>query len=295
MDRSTVLAELGIVSWHWRDREHNKPMVQDHQDTRGDLRVEHDREGTINEVHSAVPATVYPLQRIVDENSTVSQIKTVPPPLAETSTEKSDQERIARISSMSWEEIEKSINSCDACALCRSRKNTVVGVGDHSASWMIIGEAPGAEEDLRGEPFVGRAGRLLDAMLSAVGQSRGQGVYIANVLKCRPPNNRNPSSSEIVQCMPYLKRQIDLVRPAGLLLLGRFAAQSVLNTSDSIASLRSKQNHTKPHYYEAIPAIVTYHPAYLLRKPQDKALAWSDFVLARQVFQGHAYSKSTST
>jgi len=182
---------------------------------------------------------------------------------------------------MDWPQLRAAVASCRACALCETRTQAVFGVGDERASWMVIGEAPGAEEDRRGEPFVGNAGRLLDQMLAALGLSRERDVFIANVLKCRPPNNRDPSPDEIRHCEPYLQRQIELVSPRVIVVVGRIAAQALLRTEASLASLRARV-----HRYRVgdttIPLVVTYHPAYLLRSPPDKARAWADLCLARR-------------
>jgi DNA polymerase len=174
-----------------------------------------------------------------------------------------------------WIELKQAVRACTACGLHKSRTQTVFGVGDESADWMLIGEAPGAEEDRLGEPFVGQAGKLLDNMLAAVGLGRGKNVYIANVLKCRPPGNRNPEPEEVEKCSPHLRRQIELIAPKLILAMGRFAAQTLLNTDASIASLRGRV-----HAYAGVPLIVTYHPAYLLRNLPDKAKAWEDLVFA---------------
>jgi uracil-DNA glycosylase len=190
------------------------------------------------------------------------------------------------IGRMGWEELERSVEACTACELHRTRNRTVFGVGHRSAEWMLVGEAPGAEEDARGEPFVGQAGRLLDNMLAAVGLTRigttPQSVFIANVLKCRPPGNRNPEPGEVAQCDPFLKRQIELVNPKLVLVMGRFAAQSLLGTDASIASLRGKV-HRIEVAGRHVPVVVTYHPAYLLRNLADKAKSWADLCLAREV------------
>jgi len=154
-------------------------------------------------------------------------------------------------------------------------------VGDENADWMLIGEAPGAEEDRLGDPFVGQAGKLLDNMLAAVGLSRRTNVYIANVLKCRPPGNRNPAPEEVAQCSPHLLQQIELIKPKLILAMGRFAAQTLLETSASIASLRGRL-----HRYAGVPLIVTYHPAYLLRTLEDKAKTWEDLVFAKKTMAG---------
>ena len=183
-------------------------------------------------------------------------------------------------SSNTWIELKQAVPACTACGLHRSRTQTVFGVGDENADWMLIGEAPGAEEDRLGEPFVGQAGRLLDNMLAAIGLSRGKNVYIANVLKCRPPGNRNPEPEEVEKCSPHLRRQIELIAPKLILAMGRFAAQTLLNTDASIASLRGRV-----HAYAGVPLIVTYHPAYLLRNLPDKAKSWEDLVFALKTIQ----------
>jgi uracil-DNA glycosylase len=179
---------------------------------------------------------------------------------------------------LDWEALARRVAGCTACELHRGRINTVFGVGDRSADWMIIGEAPGSEEDRQGEPFVGRAGRLLNAMLEAVGLSRNQ-VYIANTLKCRPPGNRDPRPEEMTCCHAYLARQIDLVRPRLILSVGRISAQSLLQTDQPVGRLRGRI-HRLPD--SQIPLVVTYHPAYLLRKPTEKRKAWADLKLARK-------------
>ena len=185
-------------------------------------------------------------------------------------------ERAAAIAAMSWDELIASITTCTACKLCTTRNKTVPGAGDRAPSWMVIGEAPGENEDLHGEPFVGKAGQLLDAMLAAVGKQRSAGVYIANVIKCRPPANRNPEPDEIAACAPYLKRQISLATPKLLLAAGKFAAQTLLNRDDTVALMRVEGG-----YFENIPVVVTYHPSYLLRSPLEKSKAWDDLLKAR--------------
>ncbi len=189
-----------------------------------------------------------------------------------------DADRSARIAGLSWEQAEAEVAGCRACGLCEGRSRTVFGTGNPSARWMIVGEAPGAEEDKQGEPFVGQAGRLLDSMLAAVGRMRPEDVYISNVLKCRPPNNRNPEPLEVAQCSPFLLRQVELVQPALIIAMGRFAAQALLGTDASIASLRGKV-----HRYQGRPTVVTYHPAYLLRTLTDKAKAWEDLCLVMEL------------
>ncbi len=186
------------------------------------------------------------------------------------------------VKTMDWPTLQSVVRDCTACSLCQTRKQTVFGVGRPDAKWMLIGEAPGAEEDAKGEPFVGQAGRLLDNMLASIRLTREQDVFIANVLKCRPPGNRNPAPEEVRQCEPYLLRQIALIQPRMIVVLGRFAAQSLLNTDASIASLRGKVHKVK-FGETVIPVVVTYHPAYLLRNLPDKAKAWADLCLARSL------------
>jgi len=179
-----------------------------------------------------------------------------------------------------WIELKQAVPACTACGLHKSRTQTVFGVGDENADWLLIGEAPGAEEDRLGDPFVGQAGRLLDNMLAAIDLKRGENVYIANVLKCRPPGNRNPEPEEVAKCTPFLRRQIELIGPKLIVAMGRFAAQTLLNTDASIASLRGRV-----HSYAGVPLIVTYHPAYLLRNLPDKAKAWADLVFANKTMK----------
>jgi uracil-DNA glycosylase len=187
--------------------------------------------------------------------------------------------RTAHIAGMDWDQLAATVSVCEACGLCRTRKQTVFGVGARNARWMLVGEAPGAEEDARGEPFVGQAGRLLDAMLAANGLKRSADVFIANVLKCRPPGNRDPHPEEVAACEPFLMRQLELVNPDVMVVLGRFAAQSLLATDASIARMRG-QVHQIEVAGRRVPVIVTYHPAYLLRTLSDKAKAWADWCLA---------------
>ena len=187
-------------------------------------------------------------------------------------------ERIGATAAMDWRQLEAAVQACTACALHARRRQSVFGVGDEQADWLLIGEGPGAEEDERGEPFVGQAGRLLDNMLASIGLRRGQDVYIANVVKCRPPGNRVPEPGEAAQCAPYLERQIGLLRPRLVVALGRTAASNLLRTDASIASLRGRV-----HDLRGTPLLVTYHPAYLLRNLSDKAKAWEDLCMARDL------------
>ncbi len=187
-------------------------------------------------------------------------------------------------STADWQALEEAVRTCTRCSLYEGRTQTVFGVGNRNAEWMVIGEAPGAEEDRQGEPFVGRAGQLLNAMLKAIGLAREQ-VYIANILKSRPPNNRDPLPGEVAACEPFLQRQIQLIQPKIILAVGRIAAQNLLKTDTKIGALRGKR-FTCPS--TDIPVVVTYHPAYLLRAPGEKRKAWEDLKFACKVFRDEA-------
>ena len=189
-------------------------------------------------------------------------------------------DRRARILQMDWQELKACVAVCKDCPLHEKRTQSVFGVGDENADWLFIGEGPGAEEDAKGEPFVGQAGKLLDSMLAAISLRRGDNVYIANVVKCRPPGNRNPEPHEAQQCEPYLERQIALIEPRLIVALGKVAVQNLLKTDATISSLRGRL-----HSYRDIPLIVTYHPAYLLRNLPDKAKAWADLCFARKTMR----------
>ena len=214
-----------------------------------------------------------------------------PVPMAAPTPQRAD--RPSGVETMGWAELQQAVAGCTACKLCSTRKNTVFGVGPAApadgvaprADWMIVGEAPGENEDIKGEPFVGQAGKLLDNMLRAIGVSRNEpdaapprSAFITNVLKCRPPANRNPEPDEVAQCEPFLKRQIELLQPRIILAMGRFAIQSLLGTQEPVGRLRGRV-----HDYNGVPLVVTYHPAYLLRNLPDKAKAWADLCLARSI------------
>jgi uracil-DNA glycosylase len=185
----------------------------------------------------------------------------------------------ADIPRLSWEQLQQQVAACKSCGLHETRTQTVFGTGNPNADWLIIGEAPGQQEDLRGEPFVGRAGQLLDQMLIAVGLDR-QAVFIANVLKCRPPNNRDPATAEAAACRHYLERQIELINPRIVLAVGRIAAQLLLASDAPLGRLRGREHFLKNG---TLPLVVTYHPAYLLRSPSQKAKAWQDLCLAMSI------------
>jgi DNA polymerase len=191
----------------------------------------------------------------------------------------------ADIAALGWPELRAAVAECRACELCHSRTQTVFGVGHPQAHWMVVGEAPGENEDLQGEPFVGASGQLLDRMLAALNLTRAedgpqppsQRVYIANTLKCRPPRNRNPTADEMAQCEPFLVRQIELLKPRIILAMGKFAVQALLRSDEPVGKLRGRV-----HRYQGVPLVVTYHPSYLLRSLPEKAKAWDDLCLAAQ-------------
>ncbi len=223
--------------------------------------------------HGAARATVAALP---PAEASLAPASVAPPP--------GDSPRAAEIAQLGWDQLRQSIADCRACGLCAQRKQAVPGVGDEAASWLFIGEGPGAEEDAQGEPFVGQAGKLLDAMLAAIALRRGKDVYIANAVKCRPPANRTPEAAEMAACAPYLKRQIALIEPKLIVLLGRAAVQAVLGAEGSLASLRGKTLAYRDGE-RMIPVLVTYHPAYLLRTLPDKAKAWEDLCRARALMR----------
>ncbi|WP_232468005.1 uracil-DNA glycosylase [Bordetella genomosp. 13] len=199
-------------------------------------------------------------------------------PVAQESAE-DRQARLRRIEAADVETLHGMVSGCTACGLCQGRRHAVFGMGAANPRWMVVGEAPGEQEDRQGLPFVGRSGQLLDAMLASVGMSRERDVFIANVIKCRPPGNRNPTPEEVAACAPYLMRQIALFKPERILVLGRFAAQTLLGTDATIGNLRGRVHHVESEGRQ-IPVVVSYHPAYLLRSPIEKARSWQDLRLA---------------
>lgn len=184
------------------------------------------------------------------------------------------------VGALDWPALARQVAGCRACSLCEQRKQAVLGVGDTSPDYLFIGEGPGADEDAKGEPFVGQAGKLLDSMLAALDIARGNRVYIANAVKCRPPGNRTPEPAEMAACWPYLERQIALLKPKIIVLLGKAAVHAVLHDDKSLASLRGRRFD-----HAGIPVVVTYHPAYLLRNLPDKAKAWEDLLFARRTLR----------
>ncbi len=227
-------------------------------------------------VSAAVSDPVPGATRVVEKTG----VRAVPmrsPLPTPTSTPVPDPERVARIATLDWDALKVEANSCTACRLCKQRKQAVLGVGAIDAPWLFVGEGPGSEEDDQGEPFVGPAGKLLDAMLVAAGLQRGREVYIANVVKCRPPGNRNPSSDEALACAPLLDRQIALIKPKLIVALGKIALNRLTGSDASMASMRGNL-----HEYRGIPVVATYHPAYLLRNLPDKLKAWEDLIFAKR-------------
>ena len=244
--RDEILRELGLApTWRLREPAPELPVVD------------------------AAPAIASALQ--ASEPVTVRGLPKVPPLDA----------RALQIASFDWPQLQESVAGCVACPLHKGRNKTVFGVGDEAADWLFVGEGPGAEEDAKGEPFVGQAGKLLDNMLGAIKLKRGHNVYIANTVKCRPPGNRNPEPGEAAQCEPYLHRQIALIKPKLIVALGKVAAVNLLKRDAAVASMRGKI-----HQYQGIPLIVTYHPAYLLRSLPEKAKAWVDLCFAVETMQG---------
>jgi uracil-DNA glycosylase len=223
----------------------------------------------------SAPTVTKPIVRPVNEKVVPSK-----PIAATATTAPPDPARAARIATLDWQGLNDESATCNACGLCKQRKQAVFGVGATDAPWLLVGEGPGADEDEQGEPFVGQAGKLLDAMLAALKLQRGREVYIANVVKCRPPGNRTPTTDEAMACAPFLDRQIDLIKPRIILALGKTAAMRLTASEASMASLRGSV-----HEYRGIPVVATYHPAYLLRNLPEKLKAWEDLIFARRTLE----------
>jgi uracil-DNA glycosylase family 4 len=221
-----------------------------------------------------------PDNAVAADSVTADEAEPVQNPLVRQSAPVLDVDRTAQIHAMDWPQLKASASMCTACALYKTRKRAVLGVGDEKAEWLFVGEGPGAEEDEIGEPFVGQAGKLLDNMLAAIALKRGNNTYIANVVKCRPPGNRTPELAEAHACEPYLTRQIELIRPRLIVALGKVAAQNLLGLEATLASLRGRV-----HQYRGTPLIVTYHPAYLLRNLVEKSKSWEDLCFAVETMQ----------
>lgn len=260
--RESVLREMGLAPL-WRLRTPSFDVEQ--------------AAGLVGDVQEQ-PATVVESRATVSPAAAAPTPAPTPSPVSLPLAPAGRSARAERIARLDWDELEADIHACRECVLGSGRQRAVPGVGDRRGRWMLVGEGPGAEEDRKGDPFVGQAGRLLDNMLAAIGLRRGEDVYIANAVKCRPPHNRTPEPAEIAACLPYLERQIELVCPSVLIALGRPAAQALLAREVRIATARGQRFD-----YHGIPVVVTYHPAYLLRNPQDKVKAWEDLCFARRL------------
>lgn len=288
-----MLSEMGVRVW--------APKAPKPVQAEPDTRQAPDPAPVHKPVLSPVPTAEQRPPKAVPQEITTTPVQLRQAPTTAPTPASRPSISVEGIERMDWPQLQSTVAACRACGLCEGRTQTVFGVGSQHAQWMVIGEAPGENEDRQGEPFVGQAGKLLDSMLAAIRLSRQagnsaddlaekpahgkggakEGVYIANVLKCRPPGNRNPAPEEIAQCEPYLRRQVALVSPKIILAMGRFAVQSLLQTSEPIGRLRGRV-----HRYEGVPVIVTYHPAYLLRSLSEKSKAWDDLCLALDVANG---------
>ncbi|MCZ4305203.1 uracil-DNA glycosylase [Zoogloeaceae bacterium G21618-S1] len=263
--RESILREMGLGPiWRLRDAPDTEvPDVEAVADAAVDVAPD-------------TPANP-PLRRLSSEMLSMARNADVAAEAPAALTSAESREPPAAAADLDWDALTQAIQACRDCSLCEQRTHAVPGIGDHQADWLIVGEGPGAEEDVQGQPFVGKAGKLLDAMLSAIGLARGENVYLTNAVKCRPPMSRPLDASELAACFPYLSRQIELIKPRLIVVLGRPAAQALLNTDIRIASARGRCFD-----YRGIPVVVTYHPAYLLRNPLDKAKAWEDLCFARR-------------
>ncbi len=270
--REAILRELNLYPL-WKRRESPLPIPTGDM-TAADAVVQPDPSVSITTRGSAearkAEIPVVPVeQREPEKNETPEKTKEAP-----AVSQASDAE------GLDWSQLKQRVKACTLCKLRAGCTQTVLGVGDESADWLFVGEGPGVDEDALGEPFVEQAGKLLDNMLMSIKLKRGNNVYIANIVKCRPPGNRNPETDEIASCLPYLQRQIELIRPRVIIALGKVASNALLGSPATLASLRGKL-----HDYRGTPLIVTYHPAYLLRSPSEKAKAWQDLLLAVDTMQ----------
>lgn len=258
MQRSELLAALDLPNWRLRSRAAVADTAED---------VEEAPPGDAFVVDQGVP---------VDRPNSRNSAPIAAPVVSVAAPSLSAAPSVAVPEGDSWEALESEIAACRACGLCSLRKQTVPGAGDREADWLFVGEGPGPEEDEQGEPFVGQAGHLLDAMLASINLKRGQNVFMANAVKCRLPGNRMPDASEIAACRPFLNRQIALLKPKVIVALGRAGALALLDKDETLSSQRNKLADR-----QGVPVVVTYHPAYLLRTPLDKFKAWEDLCLAR--------------
>jgi len=235
------------------------------------------------EERTASPWPAEPAALAARDAASPSSVAPVVPPVAEAVQGRADGKAKVEVSNLDWPALARQVAECRACSLCEQRNQAVFGVGDTNPDWLFIGEGPGSEEDAKGEPFVGQAGKLLDNMLAALDIARGNRVYIANAVKCRPPGNRTPEAAEMAACWPYLERQIALLKPKVIVLLGKAAVHAVLHDDKPLGGMRGK-----PYEFAGIPVVVTYHPAYLLRNLPDKAKAWEDLLFARRILRERA-------
>jgi uracil-DNA glycosylase len=275
-----MLAEMGVRVWWPQATSGEAPAVHEHIGTSPNpVQAPAPASGLSSGLAVAAPKAPA-MQRSAPEAAVTPQAPAAPPP-----TEPSVQPLAEGVARMDWPLLHSTIETCQACALCAQRQKSVLGVGDVQADWMVIGDPVGEVEGQRGEPFVGPAQQLLSNMLKAVGLSREakgpSGVYITSSLKCRLADNRNPSAQELATCAPYLAREVALVQPKVIVLMGRFSIQSVLQTQEPLGKLRGQV-----HRYQGVPVVVTYHPDSLLRSAPDKAKAWADLVLALTTVQG---------
>jgi DNA polymerase len=272
--QQALLREMGVRLWLPPAAPHNVAADLSLADRAAGL--------TVAGVNTRAGVQPIAVQRRVDPAAVATPAAS---PVSQPAPERAQAASSGAVATMGWDELAATVSTCRACALCEGRRQTVFGVGHKQACWMLIGEAPGEQEDREGEPFVGKAGQLLDNMLRAAKLTRSEAepqrqVYIANVLKCRPPNNRNPLPEEVSRCEPYLRRQVALVQPEVIVAMGRFAVQSLLGSQEPIGRLRGRV-----HDYLGVPVVVTYHPAYLLRNPLDKSRSWEDLCLAHDVLR----------
>ena len=267
------LEAMGIPVWVSRELVVDDELLQADEKHKTEIEEESPCAGSASSILEALDHQEQESQSLPDSLVRVTrQAKTEADPA---------QVNVSNCSDMDWQALQYAVSNCQLCGLHKTRTQTVFGSGNQQADWMIVGEAPGAQEDRQGLPFVGRAGELLTNMLAAIGLKRDE-VYIANVLKCRPPNNRDPQPEEAAACHPYLQRQFELIEPEIILVVGRVAAQNLLQTKEPLARLRGRI-HQLPGC--DIPLVVTYHPAYLLRKPMDKRKAWDDLKLAHSLMK----------
>lgn len=282
MDNATrlqYLEAMGIDVWVPRHQPVTGVPAVDESDNLGRADDCRDAGGIPSRAQGAMLGTIAEQREADQEGLNQSTVAPSEAPECWASLPSAQPTQLSHASNHAWSELQQQVAACHACGLCETRTQTVFGVGNHHASWMLIGEAPGQNEDLQGEPFVGKAGQLLNEMLRAIGLAREE-VFIANVLKCRPPANRDPQAEEVAACHDFLRQQIALLQPKIILAVGRIAAQNLLNTQQPLAKLRGRL-----HQLEDIPLVVVHHPAYLLRALTEKAKAWDDLQFALSVYQ----------